>query len=171
VSEQRNLSIATEEAWNRSSSARVAVEREYLAVVAGGEEFGVEIARIREIIKIRPPTEVPRAPGFIRGVISVRGVVMPVLDLAVRLRVAHSPTDGPSSRFLVVAREEELLALAVDQVRQVVRFGAEQIEPAPALAGLDGEFLAGIGRTGSRMVVLLHLDAVLSFEVAKRVRT
>jgi purine-binding chemotaxis protein CheW len=140
--------------------------REVLIFAVGGQEYGLEINRIREIIKSRPPTEVPRVPRFLLGVIAVRGVVVPMIDL--QLRIAGVPTVlGREARCLIVAREDERFALLVGEVRQVVRFVEPDIEPPPpALAG-SGEFVAGIGRAGTRMVVLLDLDALLRFDVLR----
>lgn len=156
--------IATEEAWQRAKAAPPP-QREVLLFGVGGQECGLEIQRIREIIKARPATEVPRVPRFVVGVISARGVVVPVLD--VRMRIEGVPTvPGPQARYLIVERDEERFGLLVADVRQVDRFVEAEVEPPPpALAGSD-EFIAGIGRRAGRMVVLLQLDALLRFEVA-----
>jgi purine-binding chemotaxis protein CheW len=161
--------IATEEAWHRRTRVPMVAQREYLLFGVGGQEYGLEILRIREIIKARPATEVPRVPRFIVGVISVRGVVVPVLDLRLRFEgIPASP--APASRCLIVARDDERFGLLVDDVRHVVRLGEADIEPPPpTLAGSD-EFIAGIGRSGARMVVLLALDPILRFEVPRGAR-
>lgn len=160
--------MATEESWLRQAPASAPV-RDYLAFLVGNEEYGVEIGRLREIIKVRSVTEVPHAPPFVLGVIAVRGVVLPVIDLHRRLRLA---SDGMSraARFLVVRRgEDELFGLLVDEVRQVVRLSDPEIEPPPPmLTGSEADFVAGIGRSRGRMVILLNLDQVLRFEVRRR---
>ena len=104
----------------------VGPQRDYLTLVVGDEEYAIAIDRIREIIKVRPVTEVPHVPGFVVGIISVRGTIVPVLDLRQRLRLSTSGLSR-AARFLIVAREDELFGLLVDEVRQVVRPVALQV--------------------------------------------
>ena len=159
--------FATEDSWLKQAGAD-APQRDYLTFLVGTEEYAVEIDRIREIIKVRPITEVPHAPPFVIGVIAVRGVVLPVLDMHRRLRL---PSDGLSrnARFLIVTRGEELFGLLVDEVNQVVRLIDSEIEPPPpTLAIGESDFLAGIGRSRGRLVILLNLDTVLRFEVKRQ---
>ncbi|MSP62073.1 MAG: purine-binding chemotaxis protein CheW [Myxococcales bacterium] len=159
--------VATEEAWHRRTRAEPVPQREYLIFSVGGEDYGIDILRIREIIKVRPATEVPRVPSFIIGVVSVRGIVLPVIDL--RLRLHHEPAPvGAAARYLIVARDDERFGLLVDRVRQVVRVGENEIEaPPPVLAGTETDFVAGIGRSEQRLVLLLDLDHILRFEVPR----
>lgn len=170
----KDLVFTTEETYLRRHDDRRARERRgVLTFVVGGEVYGVEILSIREIIKLREITEVPRAPRFLLGVVTVRGLVLPVVDLRMRLRL-EMPALGRSARILVVVHKGERFGLLVDEVRGVVRFADEQIEPVPtSLAPSEAPFLAGIGRYPDddgeeRMVILLSLDAVLGFEVGRR---
>jgi purine-binding chemotaxis protein CheW len=129
------------------------------------EIYALDLLRIREIIRPQALTEVPRAPGFVPGIISVRGTVVPVVDLRLRLRLPAAPPSKPS-RILIVSKAGELYGLVVDEVRQVERLAPDEIEPPPAvIGGLEAEFLAGIGRTQGRMLILLNFDAVLAFRV------
>ncbi|MCU1277404.1 MAG: scaffold protein CheW associated with MCPs of class [bacterium] len=169
----KDLVFTTEETYLRRHDDRRARERRgVLTFVVGGEVYGVEILSIREIIKLREITEVPRAPRFLLGVVTVRGLVLPVVDLRLRLRLdAHALSRN--ARILVVMHKSERFGLLVDEVRGVVRFADEQIEPVPAsLAPSEAPFLSGIGRYPDegqeRMVILLSLDAVLGFEVGRR---
>ncbi|MGZ3426906.1 MAG: chemotaxis protein CheW [Polyangia bacterium] len=169
----KDLVFTTEETYLRRHDDRRARERRgVLTFVVGGEVYGVEILSIREIIKLREITEVPRAPRFLLGVVTVRGLVLPVVDLRLRLRLDVPPL-GRNARILVVMHKGERFGLLVDEVRGVVRFADEQVEPPPAsLAPSEAPFLAGIGRYPDdgeeRMVILLSLDAVLGFEVGRR---
>ena len=165
----RGLPFATEatvHAYRRAGGRGTTWQREVLAFLLGDEEYAIDIRRIREIIKTRPVTEVPRAPGFVLGIISVRGQVIPVMDLRRRLRLPAPPRlPGREARVLIVTRVDEHFGLLVDEVRQVVRMRDSDVEPPPAmLGGPDAEFIAGIGRPwGERMLILLDLDAVLTF--------
>ncbi|HXU69022.1 MAG TPA: chemotaxis protein CheW [Polyangia bacterium] len=171
----KDISFTTEETYLRRHDERRTRERRgILSFAAGNEVYGIEILSIREIIKLREITEVPRAPRFLLGVVTVRGLVMPVVDLRIRLRL-DSPPLGRNSRILVVMHKGERFGLLVDDVRGVVRFADNQIEPPPpSLAPSEAPFLAGIGRhpdgDKERMVILLSLDAVLDFAVAAAVR-
>jgi purine-binding chemotaxis protein CheW len=168
----KELTFTTEETYMRRHDERRARERRgILTFAAGGEIYGIEILAIREIIKLREITEVPRAPRFLLGVVTVRGLVMPVVDLRLRLRL-DAPPLVRTARILVVVHKGERYGLLVDEVRGVVRFADNQIEPPPpSLAPSDAPFLAGIGRhpdgDEERMVILLSLDVVLDFQVGK----
>jgi purine-binding chemotaxis protein CheW len=169
----KDLVFTTEETYLRRHDDRRARERRgVLTFVVGGEVYGVEILSIREIIKLREITEVPRAPRFLLGVVTVRGLVLPVVDLRLRLRLDVAAL-GRNARILVVIHKNERFGLLVDEVRGVVRFADDQIEPPPtSLSPSEAPFLAGIGRYPDdgeeRLVILLSLDAVLGFEVGRR---
>jgi purine-binding chemotaxis protein CheW len=160
------LPFATEETWHRRSREKP-YQREVLSFLLDDEEYGIDIHRLREIIRTRPITEVPRAPASILGVISVRGEVLPVIDLRMRLRRPRG-APGRGSRVLVVTRDGEAFGLLVDAVRQVDRLREDEIEPTPALLGAsDSDYIAGIARPrDGRMVILLELDVVLG--IARR---
>lgn len=122
----------------------------------GNEEYGLSIEYIREITKFKPITEVPRVPSFVSGIILVRGQVVPVLDLRMRLRLPGAGA-GIRSRILVVSRpalesevgsedEREPFGLIIDRVNHVVRINDSDVEPPTVLAGHESEFVAGISR-------------------------
>jgi purine-binding chemotaxis protein CheW len=173
-----DLPLATEDSYRRGLDERVqeTPARRFLTFLLAGEEYALDILRISEIIKVRPVTEVPRAPVFVTGIISVRGIIVPVVDLRLRLHLP-SPEPGPAARILIVTRQDEPYGLVVDEVVHVVRLHAEDIEPPPAaVGGPNSEFIGGIGRPpsilmpglGGRMLIVLNVDAVLAFEVNGR---
>jgi purine-binding chemotaxis protein CheW len=175
-----DLPLATEDTYRRGLDERTqeTPARRFLTFMLGGEEYALDILRISEIIKVRPVTEVPRAPAFVTGIISVRGTIVPVVDLRLRLHLP-APAPGPAARILIVTLKDEPYGLVVDEVVHVVRLHAEDIEAAPAaVGGASSEFIAGIGRppsimmpgaSGGRMLIILNVDAVLAFEVARGV--
>jgi purine-binding chemotaxis protein CheW len=163
--------FATEETYlRRADEKRGQKERAILTFSVGGEVYGIDILSIREIIKPREITEVPRAPRFLLGILTVRGLVMPIVDLRLRLRL-DAPPLTQRARILVVMHKNERFGLFVDEVRDVVRFGDAAIEPPPATFGVgsDAPFVAGIGRHDvageERMVILLQLEQLVDFEV------
>lgn len=133
---------------------------EFLSVRIADELYGIDIMRIKEIIKPRPVTEVPRSPVFLPGVISLRGVITPVIDMLSRLGFSIE-ADKDNQRIVVVRVGQGFAGLLVDEVIQVLRIDRESIEPVPAvLEGVDREFISGIGRCDSRMIILLNLDSI-----------
>lgn len=143
-------------------AAEVETRREYLTFLLGGEEYAVEIARVREVLKVPAITEVPRAPGHVLGVVMVRGEVVAVFDPRRRLGLAAAGVPGHAGRVLVCDAGDGVVGLLVDAVSQVVRLRPSEIEPRPqGIGGAAAEYIAGIGRDRGRMVILLDLGAVL----------
>jgi purine-binding chemotaxis protein CheW len=160
--------LATEETFLNAYSRRRAgdvYDREVLAIGIGGEIYGIDIVHTREIIKVKPITEVPRTPPFVAGVVTVRGTVIPTIDL--RRRLGFAPVTGTRhTRILICEMDGELHGLVVDSVRHVVRLRNAQIEaPPPMGGGSEADFLAGIGRTDDLLLILLDLRAVVSFTI------
>lgn len=139
--------------------------RQYLTFSLGTEEYALDIADIREIIKPREITDIPRVPEFILGIISLRGIILPVFDLKRRLKLG---TIGMTtlSRIVVCQLEDRIVGLLVDSITQVVRLPADRIEPPPAvLSGMDRDLVEGVGRHEGRMMILLHLPCVMNAEL------
>lgn len=133
---------------------------EFLCFRVSDEFYGINIMDIKEIIKPRETTEVPRSPSFVSGVISLRGTIIPIIDMLERLGLARETLTG-KERVIVVKLKEALSGLLVDEIVQVVRIAAETLEPAPAvLDGIDRDFVTGIGRADGKMVIILNLETV-----------
>ena len=143
--------------------------KEYLGFRLAEEIFAIELDRVREIAKVPPVTEVPRAPAYILGVMNLRGEVMPVFDLHKRLGLIRQAPCARGSRVVVVETEQGPAGLLVESVEQVVRLKPSSIEaPPPGLgAGVDFDHLVGIGRHKDRMFALLNLASVLALPPAK----
>jgi purine-binding chemotaxis protein CheW len=151
----------SDDAIESSAEAREQVSRQYLAFHLGDEEYALDIKRISEIIKVREFTDIPRAPGFILGIISLRGVVVPVFDLRCRLNLGVSEF-MPTTRIVVCQHEDVSVGLLVDSINQVVNLIDDEVEPPPGvLSGLDREMVSGLGRYQGRMIILLNIESVL----------
>ncbi|WP_269532605.1 chemotaxis protein CheW [Chitinimonas sp. BJYL2] len=153
----------------RRSSTAVAepVEQpQYLTFRLGGEVYALEILHIKEIIEYGGLTEVPMMPRFLRGVINLRGAVVPVIDLAARFGRPATEIGKRSCIVIVEVQHEEDwldLGIIVDAVDEVLDLPPEAIEPAPAFgAKLRAEFIQGMGKLDDRFVILLSLNHVLS---------
>jgi purine-binding chemotaxis protein CheW len=134
---------------------------ELLCFRVGQEEYAISIMDIKEIIKPREVTEVPRVPAFVRGILSLRGNIIPVFDMRVRLGLPGAAS-LERERVVVVKRQGGFCGVLVDEVVQVVRIAEAGIEPPPVvLEGIDRDFVQGIGRVGGRMLILLDMEKVL----------
>jgi len=148
--------------FGQRTGAVEATER-FLTFHLQGESYAASIMNVREILKVRSLTDVPRAPRAVLGVISKRGVVLPVVDLAVLLGLrAPDRRLNAHQRVLVVGEGERVCGLRVDTVAEVVKLGAEQVEGVPpSLGSRNAGLLVGLGRVGDHMYIVLDLQAVL----------
>ncbi|TYP00131.1 chemotaxis signal transduction protein [Geothermobacter ehrlichii] len=167
-SAQNDFSLATEEAYLKAFEGTNAEETgpraRWLAFVLGREHYAVSIDHVREIIKPREVTDIPRVPDYLLGVISLRGVIVPIFDLCRRLRLGESGL-SEHTRIIVCELGDRVAGLLVDSISQVVDMSEEHIEPPPAiLTGLDREMVEGVGRVQGRMIILLNLEQVLNIE-------
>lgn len=128
----------------------------------GGEEFGLDVFAVHEILRYQAPTPMPRAPEFVEGVLDVRGMLVPIVDLRRRFETPSVEYDE-DTRIVLVDFNEERLGLVVDSVTEVLRAPETAVSPPPAyIRGLAAEFVRGIVRVGERLVVLIDLDRILS---------
>jgi len=142
--------------------------RQVLTFMLGGEMLALGILSIKEIIWYAAPTEVPMMPACIRGVINLRGSVVPVMDLSVRF--GKSATTVAKSTCIVIlevagagATDHQAMGVVVDSVQAVLDIAADQIEPAPSFgAKIRPDFISGIAKVDGRFIILLDIDRVLS---------
>lgn len=133
---------------------------EFLCFRVSDEIYGINIMDIKEIIKPREVTEVPRAPAFVTGILSLRGTIIPIIDMRLRLGLVSGIVTG-KERVVVIKNNESFSGLLVDEVIQVVRVRSEAVEPAPAvLEGIDRDFVFGIGRSDGRLIIILNLASI-----------
>lgn len=160
----REASGCDEESAQSSASEIVpgvgADYEELLCVRVCDEIYGINIMRIKEIIKPREVTEIPRTPSFVSGVISLRGVIIPIIDVRDRLGLCRSAETG-KERVIVIRTNEEFSGLLVDEVIQVARIPRGGFEAAPAvLDGINRDFVSAIGRSDNRMIIVLNLESI-----------
>lgn len=128
-----------------------------------GEEFGLPILDVREIIRMTDVTPVPHAPNFVEGVINLRGQILPVVDLRKRFNLEAKEMDD-STRIVVVEINNNLLGLIVDGVSEVLRLPLDSIAPAPSIvsSGIGAEYIKGIGHYNDKMIILINLRKVFT---------
>lgn len=128
----------------------------------GSEEFGVDILKVQEIIKMMNVTKIPNAPAFIEGVINLRGKIIPIVDLRKRLGFKGQEFDK-STRVIVVELDGLVLGFIVDSVSEVLRIPEDTIEPPPSMvAGIESEYIEGVGKLDDRLLILLELKKIFS---------
>jgi len=133
---------------------------EFLCFRVSDEIYGINIMDIKEIIKKRVVTEVPRTPSFMSGILSLRGTIIPVIDLRIRLGLACSEQTG-KERIIVVKNKNSYNGLLVDEVTQVVRVQRDSFEEAPpVLEGIDRDFVTGIGRSGEQLIIIVNVENI-----------
>lgn len=137
------------------SSAQRAQVKELLGFWCADEQYGLDIAEIQEIIKVPVITEVPRSPESVLGVISLRGVIVPIVDLREVLQLEKREV-ARDSRIVVLRGDGDPVGLLVDRVSHVVRIDAESIEPTPALGAISrADLVTGVGRVGDEILIVL----------------
>ena len=139
-------------------------EVEYLAFMLAGEEYAVRVDDVKEIIRPQKTTMVPRTPGFVVGIISLRGVILPVFDMKKRLGFEDTGR-AKTARVVVVSDGGSPLGILVDRVTGVARLKTTEVEPPPAvIGGVESEYLHGVGRQGDRLLILMNTQRVLEME-------
>lgn len=156
-------SIGSEEDYEHGYTREVRQDlRRCLAFRTGGELYGLPIGELAEIAKPMATTPVPRTTDFVIGIGNMRGNVIPIVDLARRLRLVVKPV-GPTSRVLIVRCDNESYGLLVDEVHDVLSIAPEAFEPPPgALAGTRAGFIAALARLGTEILIILDLASLLN---------
>lgn len=143
-----------------------AAQTQYLTFQLAGEEYAINILRVREIIDFGTITRVPRTPQFIRGVINLRGSVVPVIDLAAKLGLSETAVTNRTCIVIVEANLEGdrvLMGIVTDEVSQVLDLRPQDIEPPPDFGTqVSIDYLIGIGKVDMKFVLILDIDRVLS---------
>ena len=148
------------------TSNAAAAGAQYLTFVCGGEEYGVEILRVQEIKGWDHVTRVPYAPAYVLGVMNLRGVIVPVIDLRTRLQLEKRNFDTSTVVIVVRVRSsrgEKTVGIVVDAVSEVYSVVADAIQPVPELGNIaDGSCVRGIATVDGKMVMLLDIDSLVA---------
>ncbi|MDN3919753.1 chemotaxis protein CheW [Roseateles violae] len=143
--------------------SHVASNGEYLTFRLGAEEYGIDILKVQEIRSYEPPTRIANAPEFIKGVVNLRGVIVPIVDLRLKL---GCPTAEYNSFTVVIVLNvrNRVVGAVVDSVSDVLELARDAIRPAPELsaASVDTSFITGIGAVNDRMLILMDIEGLMS---------
>ncbi|MFC5459271.1 chemotaxis protein CheW [Massilia niabensis] len=136
--------------------------REVLAFKLGQEEYGIDILAVQEIRGYEPVTRIANAPDFIKGVVNLRGVIVPIVDMRIKFNLAD-PTYDSTTVVIVLNLGKKTVGMVVDSVSDVTNLTNEQIRPAPDLGGaLSADYLTGLGTLDERTLILVDIVALMS---------
>ena len=154
--------VAQHEAARESASKAALAGGEFLTFRLGGEEYGIDILRVQEIRSYETPTRIANAPPFIKGVVNLRGVIVPIVDL--RLKLGCDSAEYDSFTVVIVLNVRgRVVGAVVDSVSDVLQLSKEAVKAAPELASsMDTSFITGIGNVGDRMLILMDIEGFMS---------
>ena len=129
------------------------------------EEFGIEISKVKEIIRIPEITKIPQVPDYVEGVINLRGSIIPIINLAAKFGVDHEKTSN-DSRIVVVEIGNLVAGMVVDAVSEVLRISSENIDPTPEIivSRITGKYIRGVGKIDDRLLILLAIEKIFTEE-------
>lgn len=149
----------------KASEAAVAGKiNEFLTFTLGDEEYGVDILKVQEIRGYDTVTKIPDAPDFIKGVINLRGTIVPVVDLRIKFKLSKAEYNA-FTVMIILNIAKRVVGIVVDGVSDVMQLGADQIRPPPDLSAGDGnqaaDFITGLGTFDNRMLILVDIEKLL----------
>lgn len=138
------------------------VTSEFLAFTLGNEEYGINILKVQEIRGYESVTRIANAPGFIKGVINLRGIIVPIVDMRIRFNLG-TPTYDQFTVVIILNINHRIMGMVVDSVSDVITLAADQIKPAPEMGGLPTtDYLIGLGALDERMLILIDIDRLMT---------
>jgi purine-binding chemotaxis protein CheW len=147
-----------------SGKGDTAEVKQLIGFTVGAEEYGLELLRVKEVIRMRQITWLPKAPSCVKGIINLRGDVIPIVDLRERFGLA-SGEHTAMTRVIVVEVEGQPVGMVVDATSQVVRVPADQFAPPPPMMGqVARDFITSVGKIGERLIILIDVNRVLGTE-------
>ena len=137
---------------------------EYLTFTLGNEEYGIDILKVQEIRGYDTVTHIANAPDFIKGVINLRGVIVPIVDMRIKFRVGE-PTYDAFTVVIIMSVLGRVIGMVVDGVSDVVALSPEQVKPAPEMgAALDTHYITGLGTLNDQMLILVDIEKLMGSE-------
>ena len=136
--------------------------REYLTFRLGQEEYGIDILKVQEIRGYEPPTRVANAPDFIKGVVNLRGTIVPIVDMRLKFNCAKADYDS-FTVVIILNLRNRIVGIVVDSVSDVMELPPEALKPAPDIESvIDSGAVMGLGSLGDRMLILLDIERLMS---------
>ena len=157
------MSVDTQHAADGTPRRRIedAVAHEFLTFTLGAEEYGVDILKVQEIRGYDTVTRMPDTPDYIKGVINLRGTIVPVIDLRLKLKLEKAEYNS-FTVMIILNVAKRVVGIVVDGVSDVMQLPPDQIKPPPELGGpLDTRFISGLGTLDERMLILVDIEKLL----------
>lgn len=152
----------TNAALNKAQSAGEVSGYEFLAFTLGKEEYGIDILRVQEIRGYEPVTRIANAPDFIKGVVNLRGIIVPIVDMRIKFNLGE-PTYDQFTVVIILNIAGRVMGMVVDSVSDVTTLSPEQIKAAPEMGTtFDTDYLIGLGTLDERMLILVDIDKLMS---------
>jgi purine-binding chemotaxis protein CheW len=150
-------------AHDRAHDAGTAARpREYLTFRLGEEEYGIDILKVQEIRGYEQPTRIANAPSFIKGVVNLRGVIVPIVDLRLKFNLGSAEYND-FTVVIILNLGARVVGIVVDSVSDVMELAPEQIRPAPEVgAAVEADFITGLGTLNDRMLILIEIERLMS---------
>lgn len=146
----------------QETKARNITVSEFLAFKLGREEYGVDILKVQEIRGYESVTRIANAPEFIKGVVNLRGIIVPIVDMRIKFNL-ENPTYDQFTVVIILNISNRVVGMVVDSVSDVTTLTAEQIKPAPEMGtALNTDYLIGLGTLDERMLILIDIDRLMS---------
>jgi purine-binding chemotaxis protein CheW len=138
--------------------------KQLISFTVGNEEYGLELLRVKEVIRMRQVTWLPKAPSCVKGIINLRGQVIPIVDLSERFGLPRHESTA-MTRVIVVEVEGRPVGMVVDSASQVLRVPVEQFDdPPPVMGAASRDFITSVGKIGDRLVIMIDVERILSTE-------
>jgi purine-binding chemotaxis protein CheW len=149
----------TEAIENQSVAAN---SGQFLTLRLGGEEYAIDILSVQEIRSYEETTRMVNAPSFVKGVVNLRGVIVPIVDMRLKLQLSKAGFDA-STVVIILNLQGTVIGMVVDSVSDVVNLSPSAIKPSPRYEStLDTQFITGIASVGDRMLIIMNMDALMS---------
>jgi len=135
---------------------------EFLSFTLGNEEYGIDIQRVQELRGYESVTRIANSPDYIKGVVNLRGTIVPIIDMRIKLNLG-SPSYDQFTVVVVLNLGNRIIGMVVDSVSDVITLTPDQIKPAPQMgSALEGDYLIGLGTIDDRMLILVEVVALMS---------
>ena len=149
-------------AAQRHAAAAARQANEFLTFTLGHEEYGVEILKVQEIRSYEAPTTIANAPPFLKGVVNLRGVIVPIIDMRIKFSLSKADYDQ-FTVVIILNVAQRVVGMVVDSVSDVLQLSGEQIREAPQFsASIDAEYITGLGTVDKRMLILIDIEKLMT---------
>ena len=153
--------ISSADAAAAASGGYAAQTNEFLTFRLGAEEYAIDILKVQEIRSYEAPTTIANAPAFIKGVVNLRGVIVPIVDMRIKFNLAEASYDQ-FTVVIILNVAGRVVGMVVDAVSDVITLGAEQIRPAPDFSSaFDSKYITGLGTVDKRMLILIDIEKLM----------